>query len=264
MAIVLRCPGCGKMYRLADDRAGKHGQMPVRGGDQGPGRGLHGRSRLGGRSQRRLRGRKGTGTICAKHPPGRSGKWCLSLSPHQAAPPSREPPPPSGPSPRDENRKAGRSSVLSSWLASLAKIELRRLAKKEPWRAVFGLAAVAYGALAVAVLLAGISPALGSLSDLLFGDTTSRLARAGVAAAIAVGGLFILKKDKRGPACAGLAAALYCFFPMWGLLPELRDALRTQQLASFISLVAEYAVPIALMVWCFKEETRRQGWKTPT
>ena len=23
-------------------------------------------------------GKKGTGTICAKHPPGRSGKWCLS------------------------------------------------------------------------------------------------------------------------------------------------------------------------------------------
>ena len=21
---------------------------------------------------------KGTGTICAQHPPGRSGKWCLS------------------------------------------------------------------------------------------------------------------------------------------------------------------------------------------
>ena len=26
----------------------------------------------------RGRGKKGTGTICAKHPPGRSGKWCLS------------------------------------------------------------------------------------------------------------------------------------------------------------------------------------------
>jgi hypothetical protein len=285
MAIALRCPGCGKVYRLADDRAGRQAKcpcgavmkVPAGASQDGPAwedevNDAFGPSPASEPQEPEPRDAIGRPAPNQGVQPLRSAppKKPAATMPPGAAMPSREPHSPSDPSPREKTRAAGPPSALSSWVAGIAKIELRRLVKQEPWRAVFGLAAVAYGVGAAAAVLSGMSPtflagpSLGSLYDLLFGDTASRLAQAGLAIAIAVGGLLILKRDQQGLVCAGLAAALHCFFPMWGLLPGLRDAIGTERFAPFVLLAAEYAVPIALMVWCLKEQTRRQGWKKPS
>ena len=76
--------------------------------------------------------------------------------------------------------------------------------------------------------------------------------------AIAFGGLLILKKDTRGPASQVWPPRSIASFRC-GVCSRVSAALGTQQLAPLLWLVAEYAVPVALMVWCLKEETRAKG-----
>ena len=276
MPIRLRCPGCSKVYRLADDRAGKQAKcrcgvvmkVPAGASTDGPAwedevNRAFGPSPVPEPQETGPSGGVGSPTPnrddgCHAHVPvgmdDGHGHKDVAM-PHE------------GLGTRGEGRGTdghGREDVAmpprtpSSWAATFANIDFRRLVKKEPWRAVFGLAAIVYGVAAAIVILSSIS--LASVDILMFGDAANRLVQAALAGAIAFGGLLILKKDKNGPACAGLAAVLLCFVPMWGLIPGLRSALATEQLAPFLWLVAEYAVPMALMVWCLKEETRRQGW----
>jgi hypothetical protein len=145
---------------------------------------------------------------------------------------------------------------LSSRIASFVTIDLRRLAKEAPWRGIVGVAAIAYGATAAISILSGIS-AESSIGDVLYGDTAYRIAQGVLAMAIALGGMWILSRNRRGPACAGLAAALFCFVPLWGLLPEMYHAILSDQFALFLWVLVRYAVPVAIMVWCLREETQR-------
>jgi hypothetical protein len=258
MPISLRCPGCGKVYRLADDRAGKQAKCPCGAVMKVPAEA----SKDGPAWEEEV--------IRAFGPSGESGP--KQTGPHQTEPEEAGPPgsapaqrpaavmpappaprPEADAAPRGKKRAADSPPPLSSRIASFAKIDLRRLVKKDPWRAIVGLATVAYGVAAAPLILAGISEQ--SIGSLLFGDTARRLAQAGLAVGIAVGGLFILKKDKRGPVCAGLAAVLFCFVPMWGPLPEIYDAIQSDQFVPFLWVAVRYAVPVALMVWCLKEQT---------
>ena len=231
MPIQLRCPGCGKVYRLADDRAGKQAQCPCGAVMKVPARASKDSPAWEDEVNRAF------GPSPAPEPQETGLKETLPLpscaaakarghdaprrddpsrGPHPAATGSGDPRPTSGKKPA-----AVTPSSLSSRIAAFARLIFAGV-KKEPWRAVFGLAAFVYGAVTATVILSSVS--LRSVDDLLFGSAPSRLAQAAVTGAIAFGGLLILKKDTRGPACAGLAAAIYCFVPMWGLFPGLRLA----------------------------------------
>jgi hypothetical protein len=141
-------------------------------------------------------------------------------------------------------------------LFRFAEIDFRSLLETDRWRLVFGLLALGYGSVAALVLLGSV----GSIAadNPLFGGVWSGLARVGLAAAVAVGGVLTLQKDKNGPVCAGLACVLFCFFPAWGFLPELREALLAGGLLSCLWLGVRYAVPVALIAWCLNEEAERR------
>ncbi len=60
---------------------------------------------------------------------------------------------------------------------------------------------------------------------------------------------------------SGLRVALIASFRCGVWCRDCAHALQTERFVPFVLLVAEYAVPVALMIWCIKEETHRQGWK---
>jgi hypothetical protein len=246
MPITLRCPECGKVYRIRDDLAGKQAKCQCGAVMKIP------------------------ADAASKDEPAWEDEVIRALDPSTAAEPPSAPPkktepapaqPPTDSAPGKPASRApqepDRKASPSRWrILRYAKIDLRSLLRTDPWRAVLGLAAVVYGSATAVMLLSGIT--VRSLGDVLFGETTARLAQAALAVAMALGGVLILNRDSRGPACAGLAAALFCVVPMWGIFPNVRDALRMEQFLPLLWVAAKYAVPIALVVWCLKEETRRE------
>jgi len=249
MPISLRCPDCGKVYRIRDERAGKQAKCQCGAVMRIP------------------------ADAASKDEPAWEDEVIRALDPSTAAePPSgprekarpepAQPPTDSAPgrpvsrAPPQPRREA---SPSRRGILRYAKIDLRSLLRTDPWRAVLGLAAVAYGSVTAVMVLSGIT--VRSLGDVLFGATTARLAQAALAVAMALGGVLILNRDSRGPACAGLAAALFCVVPMWGIFGNVRDALGTEQFLPLLWVAAKYAVPIALVVWCLREETRRERGK---
>jgi len=92
---------------------------------------------------------------------------------------------------------------------------------------------------------------------------TGRNLHSRVAGMIAVGGVFILRKDPRGPALAGVSCLIMCFFPIFTVVREISVSLIAGQLAWALLLVlygvVVYTVPIYVIVWCLKEEEARQA-----
>ena len=211
MSISLRCPGCGKVYEVRDDLAGKQAKCKCGAAMQVP---------------------------AAEPAPDRRQQARDAVS-------------------RKPRKTDEAPSSRFSRARRFVKDEIPRLFRSDPWRAVFGLVAVGYGSVAAVALLV---PAIGpvTLGEVVFGDVTVYVVQAVLAGVIAVGGVLILKRHRHGPACAGLAAVLLCITPTWGILPDFRAAVSTRRLLPLLWLVVRYALPIALMVWCLREETRRE------
>jgi hypothetical protein len=262
MSISLRCPACGKSYEVRDELAGKQARCRCGAAMKVPAPGpAEDATAWEDEVIRAL------GPSAPAVPPPPVGQ--VTNLPPRAGKPAQPPPEPTtpartsrgpekahAPGPREPAEAAG--TPTSRWwrVVRLAKVDVRRLVKRDPWRAAIGLAGVAYGTVAALVFVYAISqePAVG----LVFGQTAHRIAQAALAAAMAVGGALILKEDKTGPAWAGLAAVMYCFFPMWGLLPGLNAALESGQFLPVAWLAARYAVPMALVAWSLREQTWHQ------
>ena len=245
MSISMRCPGCRKVYRIRDDLAGKQAKCQCGTVMKVP-------------AVPAAKGDPGWEDEVIRAGPIHGGGTAVS-APKKAEPAPAQPPTDSAPGkpasrvPQEPDRKASPSRRR---ILRYAKIDLRSLLRTDPWRAVLGLAAVVYGSATAVILLCGIT--VRSLGDVLFGETAARVAQAALAVGMALGGVLILNRDSRGPACAGLAAALFCVVPMWGIFPNVRDALRMEEFLPLLWVAVKYAVPIALVVWCLKEETRRE------
>jgi hypothetical protein len=258
MSISLRCPGCGKVYEVREDLAGKQAKCKCGAAMKVPRPGpatddaawedevirALGPSAPAGPAQQR------PGTP-APSPAGPAAE------PTAEARTSRGPEGPLPTGPRQAAGAAGAPASRRSSLVRLAKTDVRRLLRRDPWRAIIGLAGLAYGTLAT--LAFGYAIATEPAVGLILGQTTSHVAQAGLAVGMALGGVLILKHDKSGPACAGLAAVMYCLFPFWGLLPGLNAALHSGEFLPFLWLAVQYAVPVALMVWCLRDQTRREA-----
>ncbi len=258
MSISLRCPGCGKVYEVADDRAGRQAKCKCGAAMKVP---APGPAAQGPAWEDEV--------VLALGPSPRTG------SPPQApespaappaqqpsrpttdAPASREPERPRAVGPRGPGKPAGPPAPWRSSLVRLIKTDVPRLLKRDPWRAAIGLAGMAYGVVAALTYSYAVSqePSVG----LFFGLTAYRMAQAGLAVAMAIGSVLILKQDKTGPAWGALAAGAYCLVPFWGLIPDLQAAVHSGQLPPLLRVAAWYAVPIALIVWSVREQTRQES-----
>jgi hypothetical protein len=257
MSISLRCPGCGKVYEVRDDRAGKQAKCKCGAAMKVPApKPAEEDAAWEDEVNRALEPSAATGAPQQPPESPASAPAEPTAEPTTASRRSREPQEARSTRPREPAKAAGPPESRWSRVARLAKIDVRRLLKRDPWRAAVGLAGVAYGALAALAFVYAISqePAVG----LFFGRTAHRIAQAALAVAMAIGGVLILKQDKTGPAWAALAAGMYCFIPLWGLLPDLHAAVSSTELLPLLWVAVRYAIPIALMVWCLKEETRRE------
>ena len=260
MSISLRCPGCGKVYEVRDGMAGKQAKCKCGAAMKVPAPGPAEEDTAWEDEVNRALGPSAPAGAPQQPPESpASAPAEPPPEPTAAARRSREPETARATRRREPAKAAGAPASWWSRVARLAKIDVRRLLKRDPWRAAVGLAGVAYGALAALAFVYAISqePAVG----LFFGQTAHRIAQAGVAVAMAVGGVLILKQDKTGPAWAALAAGMYCFIPLWGLLPDLHAAVSSRELLPLLWVAVRYAIPIALIVWSVRDQTRRESEK---
>ena len=260
MPITLRCPGCGKVYEVRDGMAGKQAKCKCGAAMKVPVPRPAEEDAAWEDEVNRALGPSAPAGAPQQPPESPASVPAEPLpEPTTAARTSREPETARATRRREPAKAAGAPASWWSRVARLAKIDVRRLLKRDPWRAAVGLAGVAYGALAALAFVYAISqePAVG----LFFGQTAHRIAQAGVAVAMAVGGVLILKQDKTGPAWAALAAGMYCFIPLWGLLPDLHAAVSSRELLPLLWVAVRYAIPIALIVWSVRDQTRRESEK---
>jgi hypothetical protein len=160
------------------------------------------------------------------------------------APP--EPEPPSAPPP--EPQAPPRAPILH-------KAKKRRKTKLDRWRKLVAIASIAYGSIAAVVQLILW---LQNFPGTFFGPASDIV----LSGAIVAGGVLILKGNRQGPACAGLASIFVCFFPawnlLWGLARTLSDPHGIELLRELAAFLVVYAVPAGIAVWCLREEMELQ------
>lgn len=229
MPIPFRCSGCGKEYRVDEKMAGKQAKC-----------------RCGATTRVPSEGMKGLDES--------PDDWVAAAFRVPAgAAPAHEPAPPEPPKP--EPPATPKPEPLLPPVEDRPKPATSRKRKPGRWDKHVGWASIVYGALAALVLL--VFEVLSFPSGVI-GWTVDVV----LAAAIAVGGVLILKRHERGPACAGLASIFLCFFTAWGILWRLpMELIAGDFLAALVHLaffVIAYSIPIGIVVWSLREETERQ------
>jgi hypothetical protein len=83
------------------------------------------------------------------------------------------------------------------------------------------------------------------------------------AALIAVGGVLILRRHRHGPACAGIASGIFCFFPLVGAVSQAFSLLSAVRPGPLIALVTHavlvYTIPVLIVIWTIREETAAES-----
>ena len=110
-----------------------------------------------------------------------------------------------------------------------------------------------YGVVAVLIVPLGLFDASGLIG----------LLQPLAALLIVAGGVLILRDHEHGPAAAGLACAILCFFPLlsavYRALQLMNDVQPGALLLLLLRTVLLYAVPVFIVVWTVREETRKQA-----
>ncbi len=223
MPIVLHCPKCGTRYDLRDDFAGKQAKC-----------------RCGQRIQVPLPAAEPAATPeeDTDHDPPRQ--------PGASTEPTAESLESTAPVPAGAARAEKHPIVL--WMQAV------------PMRTVVGILSIVYGSLATLVLVGRLATA-GSfgLSGLfeLFG-----LLEPFLAVLIVVGGVLILRGHEHGGVFAGIACAILCFFPFVKAIQRAFLLLSAAQPGAFLWLLLRtafaYAIPVLIVVWTVREETRKE------
>jgi hypothetical protein len=223
MPIVLHCPKCGTRYDLGDDLAGKQAKC-----------------RCGQRIQVPLPAAEPAATPdddTNQDQPGRPGAATESTA------------------------ESLRSTVCV--LAGAARPEKHPVMlwmQAVPMRTVVGILSIGYGSVMTLLLLGRLATAgsfgLWGLFD-LFG-----LVEPFLAVLIVVGGVLILRGREHGPAFAGIACAILCFLPFIKAIQRAFLLLSAAQPGAFLWLLLRtalaYAIPVLIVVWAVREETRKQ------
>ena len=256
MPIKLQCPGCGKVFQLGDDRAGRQARCRCGAVIRVPAAATEptdsswedevSRAFGPGKPPRSPRGPAQPEAAAGAAPT--SGPKA-SVDDTDASGAGTRPQRPSKPAPKTA-RETARSLV-----ASLPPIQKWRPKKGDPWPGVVAIACVVYGVLAVVGNVAGIAAGVS-------GDFFTAVCQTGIAVGVVCGGVLIAKGDPRGPAWAGLACLLFCAFPGLELLQGVRAFVAGGAGLDFLQLlafsVAAYAVPVAVAVWGLRREIERE------
>ncbi len=222
MPISFRCSGCGKEYRVNEKMAG-----------------------------RRATCRCGATTRVPKEGTGETDEplddWvAAAFRAPPKAPPAPEPEPAAAspkpqeePPPLPDERPEPTEPCLD---------------EPRPRYKLVGVASIVYGGLAALAVAVSVVAFYVSIFDGIAGVV--------LAGAIAAGGVYILKRRRQGPACAGLACIFLCVLFGWRPLLVLLGSLTQGQLEIALPLLAAFViaapVPIAIIVWCLRVEMERQ------
>jgi len=242
MSIRLQCPGCGKRYRFDEQVAGKKARCRC-------------------------------GRTIVVPGPARDGATDSAAPPAPDAPPAREAlhaPKTTAPPharPRSAESASDEREDLRSTVSQLAAAEGGDASPgKPPWRAVpprtaVGFLSIVYGAGAALYLLAAVVSATSSGRAGL--ATTYLFVWLAFAAVMAYGGVLVLKRHPHGHVYAGLSCAIVFFVPLVNAVCEAFRALSAIQPGVFIAIVLKsvllYAIPVLIVVWSVREETRREA-----
>ena len=222
MSIPLQCPGCGKRYRFDDEVAGKRARCPC-----------------------------GQTIEVPARAPDTSPASDAFDAPNESGPrePRAQP---------AESSSAGREDLRST-VSELAAAEGGDESQEKPaWqtippRTAVGILSIVYGAVAVLIVPLGLFDASGLIG----------LVQPLAALLIVVGGVLILRGHEHGPAVAGLSCAILCFFPLLSAVYRtlaLMNAVRPGALlVLLLRTVLLYAIPVLIVVWTVREETRKQS-----
>ena len=223
MPISFRCSGCGKEYRVSEKMAGRRATCRCGATTRVPEEGA-------GETDESL----DDWVAAAFRPP-----------PKASPPPEPEPDATTNPKPQEEPPPLPdeRPEPTEPCLDEPA-----------PRYKLVGVASIVYGSLAALAVAVGVADFYVSIFDGIAGVV--------LAGAIGVGGVFILKRRRQGPACAGLACIFLCVLFGWRPLLALLGSLTQRRLDIALPLLAGFViaapVPIAIIVWSLRVEMERQ------
>ncbi len=222
MSILIQCPGCGKRYRFDDQVAGKQAKCPC-----------------GQTIDVPLPGSETSPASDAFDAPNETG--------------------PRGPRAQPAESSSAHREDLRSTVSELAAAEGGDKSRNRPtWqtippRTAVGILSIVYGAVAVLIVPLGLFDASGMIG----------LLQPLAAVLIVVGGVLILRGHEHGPAVAGLSCAILCFFPLVSAVYSALQLMNAVQPGALLVLLLRtvllYTIPIVIVVWTVREETRKQA-----
>jgi hypothetical protein len=222
MSIRFQCPGCGKRYQLDDAAAGKQAQCRC-------GQTMH-----------------VPGPASEGPPAGETSGAGEASGPSSAGPQA------GGSASGEDDARQGTASDLAAGADDGESPERPRW-RDVPPRILVGVLAIVYGAVAVLIVPMGLFQSSGMIG----------LLQPVAAVLIVVGGVLVLRGHEHGPAFAGLSCAILCFFPLLSAVQRALALMGAVRPGALLALVLEtvllYAVPVFIVAWTVREETRKQA-----